>query len=182
MGKKPPKIFACQYNFRSVAAEQYPISSLKHAEYQVEISKKLPKHQNLLEILYAEKTKTEIYIAFEIFEYTLYDCVHRNFLPGIISKKQIVTQILQGLSVVHKYHFHHGNITASNVLLKYIDRNEVIIKLSDFSSDPNKMVRIYRIQRRIIYCEDIENLSTYYFSDSEGRSYCLKKLSDLYHD
>lgn len=123
------------YHNRSCVAVQIiqqlnPIKLL-NAEFQVNLLKHLPKHDNLVEIRHAEKTANRIYIAYELYDYTLHDYVFNNTPKAQKEKKEIVLQMFAGLSHIHKNNYLHGQLNEHNVLLTLND--SMIVKLSNLS-------------------------------------------------
>lgn len=95
------QVFSGTFGGRSVAVKKIPKAHVKFFNAEIELLIKSDVHKNILRHFTAEADDQFFYIALEKCQGTIKDYVLRPDLKSLISRKQVITQIFEGMEWLH---------------------------------------------------------------------------------
>lgn len=142
----------------------YPVAVVKRSSQEissesVDYLRRIPKHQNLMHFYFTEIIDDFIFLAYEMFDCTLEEYAKNiRDVQAIISKKEVCSQLLDGLYHLRAHGYNH-DLKEKNVVLKIdYSASNVLVKLLDTAITPTNMVRNNQISLNLIINSLIVNI------------------------
>jgi serine/threonine protein kinase len=91
------------------------------------------KHQNIISVIDVITTRDAIYIVQELMETDLHNYINCFNGPLPLHKiKNILFQILKGVTYIHSKNFFHRDLKPQNILISTSKKDDLIVKITDF--------------------------------------------------
>lgn len=95
------KVYEGTFSGRQVAVKKIPKSNVKLHETEINLLVKSDLQKNIVRYFTTESDDQFFYIALERCHFSIKDYVERSDLKQIISRKQVITQIFEGMEWLH---------------------------------------------------------------------------------
>lgn len=94
-------VYLGKFNGREVAVKKISKSKVKDFETEKQLLIVCDRHKNIVVNFKAESDSENLYIALELCHFTMKDYVQRADLKNIISRKEVIKQIFDGMEWLH---------------------------------------------------------------------------------
>lgn len=109
---------------------------------EIDIMRRTPRHQNILEYRHHEQCSKYWLIAYEYCQFSLESCVKGQ--ECLSNQLGILRQITLGLNFLHSKCIIHGDLRPTNILLS-ISNNQFCVKLTDFGGSAGWPRKCYNV-------------------------------------